>query len=397
MLVITAIVLIVRQEEIRLTDGNDILIATENSDLIRRGSEVKEPLKIIPEETFIDIRISFVGDVMGHSTQIESAYDASTDTYDFTSVFEDVRPFIQEADLAIANLETTLAGERLPYRGYPLFNTPDAIIDALDYAGFDTIITTNNHSLDTRAEGLRRTVEVINDKGLDPVGTFESAPESRVLFKDVKGIKVAILAYTEHLNGLDAHYSNQQVDDMVNVISENRILTDVAEAQAGEPDLIITYMHWGPEYADEPNDFQRRYANLLNEAGVDIIIGSHPHVIQEAGFIEGNEQLSFVAYSLGNFISNQRVETLGEHRAPTEDGVILSLDVQKNEQTNETTIQHVDYTPTWVYRDMHEGDATYTYRILPITSALEQETFSDGFAERMRHSLQETSNRLSLD
>lgn len=349
------------------------------------------------EETFIDIRLSAVGDVMGHGSQLESAYDAETDTYDFTSVFEDVRPYIEGSDIAIANLETTLAGDDRPYVGYPLFNTPDAIIDALDYAGFDTIITTNNHSLDTRAEGLRRTVEVIEDKGLDPVGTFSEAPESHVFYKEVNGIKIAILAYTEHLNGLEAQYSDQELDEMVNIISEERILADIEEAREAEVDIMVSYLHWGQEYQREPNDFQRHYAELLTREGVDIILGSHPHVIQPTEWLEVDGNESFVAYSLGNFVSNQRRETLGESHIPTEDGVVMHIDIQKNEQTGETTVQNIDYTATWVYRNRYDGQQNFTYRILPVEDHMDNEEFSEEFRNRMRNSSQETSDRLNLD
>lgn len=348
------------------------------------------------EEQFTDIRVSAVGDVMGHTSQLEAAYNAETGEYDFTSVFEDVQPIISESDLAIANLETTLAGSDRPFIGYPLFNTPDAIIDALDYAGFDTIITTNNHSLDTGLEGVRRTVEVIEEKGLDLAGTFTEEPDSRVLYKDVEGIKIAILAYTEHLNGLDANYPQDDVLSIINVISEERILADIEEAESEDVDLMIAYMHWGGEYERYPNDFQQNYAELLTREGVDIIFGSHPHVIQQATYLEVDGNESIVAYSLGNFVSNQRRETLGEEREPTEDGVIFHVDVQKNEQTGETTIQQVEYTPTWVYRNQYEGDSTYTYRVLPVERILETDEFTEADRQRMQRSLNETTTRLEL-
>lgn len=366
------------------TDGTDQADSEEHDE--------EEP----EEEQFTDIRISAVGDVMGHTSQLEAAYDAETGEYDFTSVFEDVQPIISESDLAIANLETTLAGSDRPFIGYPLFNTPDAIIDALDYAGFDTIITTNNHSLDTGPEGVRRTVEVIEEKGLDLAGTFAEEPESRVLYKEVEGIKVAILAYTEHLNGLDASYPQDEVLSMINVISEERILADIEEAESEDVDLMIAYMHWGGEYERYPNEFQENYAELMTREGVDIIFGSHPHVIQQATYLEVNGNESIVAYSLGNFVSNQRRETLGEEREPTEDGVIFHVDVQKNEQTGETTVQQVEYTPTWVYRNRYEGDSTYTYRILPVERILETDEFTDVDRQRMQRSLDETTTRLEL-
>lgn len=357
------------------------------------GGEVAEE----PEETFTDIRISAVGDIMGHMSQIISAYDAESDSYDFTPVFADVKPYIEEADLAIANLETTLAGSARAYAGYPSFNTPDAIIDALDFAGFDTLITTNNHSLDTGPDGLRRTVEVIKEKGLEPVGTYAEEPDSRVHFKNVEGIEIAILAYTEHLNGLEAGYSAEQLDAMVNVISEERILADLEEAKAAEPDLILSYMHWGQEYTREPNEFQNQWAEFLTREGVDIIIGSHPHVIHETRVLEVDGNEAIVAYSLGNFVSNQRRETLGAGFEPTEDGVILNIDIQKNDQTGETTVTQVDYTATWVYRNRYSGDENYTYRILPVESALESGEFNEDINRRLMDSLDETRSRMNME
>ncbi|WP_423189792.1 CapA family protein [Alkalibacterium sp. f15] len=351
-----------------------------------------------PEETFIDIRISAVGDVMGHLSQLIGAHDAQTDTYDFNPVFEDVKPFIEEADLALANLETTLAGSSRPYSGYPLFNAPDELADALKYAGFDTIVTSNNHSLDTRDEGLRRTAEVVKDRGMDVVGTYETAPDpdERFLIKDVKGIKVAILAYTEHTNGLDAQYSAEEVHSMINIIDEAQMVKDIENAKAHDPDIIVAYTHWGNEYTRDPNEFQTTNAEILAREGVDIIFGGHPHVIHEAEFIEVDGNEAFVIYSLGNIYSNQRKETLGEGFEPTEDGVIASVDIQKNEQTGETTIKGVDFVPTWMYRHSDTGGAPYTYRILPIEAHLEDTTVQESYKERMRKSYEETMDRINM-
>ncbi|MFO8068400.1 MAG: CapA family protein [Alkalibacterium sp.] len=351
-----------------------------------------------PEETFIDIRISAVGDVMGHLSQLIAAHDAQTDTYDFNSVFEDVKPFIEEADLALANLETTLAGPSVPYNGYPMFNAPDELADALKYAGFDTIVTSNNHSLDTRDEGLRRTAEVIKGKDMDVVGTYESAPDpdERFLIKDVKGIKVAILAYTEHTNGLDAQYSAEEVHSMINIIDEAQMVKDIENAKAHDPDIIVAYTHWGNEYTRDPNEFQTTNAEILAREGVDVIFGGHPHVVHEADFIEVDDNEAFVVYSLGNIYSNQRRETLGEGFEPTEDGVIASVDIQKNEQTGETTIQGVDFVPTWMYRHSDTGGAPYTYRILPIEAHLEDSTIQESYKERMRKSYEETMERINM-
>jgi len=351
-----------------------------------------------PEETFIDIRISAVGDVMAHTNQLIGARNNPEGTYDFNPVFDDIKPFIEEADLALANLETTLAGSAREYSGYPLFNAPDELADALKYAGFDTIVTANNHSLDTRDEGLRRTAEVVKEKGMDAVGTYDSAPEpdERFLIKDVQGIKVAVIGYAEHLNGLGSQYSTEEIASMVNIIDEAQMIEDIENAKTHDSDLIVAYMHWGSEYTRDPNTVQTANAEILAREGVDIIFGSHPHVVHEAEFIEVDGNEAFVAYSLGNIVSNQRRETLGEGMEPTEDGVIVSVDVQKNELTGETTIQGVDFVPTWVYRHSDTGGAPYTYRILPVETALEDDSVQESYKERMRRSYDRTMERINM-
>lgn len=349
-----------------------------------------------PEETITDIQISAVGDIMMHTGQIEDGYDAQTESYDFKHVFEEVKPVIEDADLALANLETTLAGSDLPYAGYPLFNAPDEVADALAYAGFDTIVTANNHSLDTRPEGLTRTVQMIREKGLDAVGTYTGEEDSRVLLKDVEGIEIAIIGYTEHANGLAGQYSSEELDSMINIIDEEQILSDIEEAKTLDPDLILAFMHWGNEYADEPNELQTTYAELLTREGVDIILGSHPHVIQRSEFMEVDGNESFVAYSLGNFVSNQRRESLGDGFEPTEDGVIVNLDIQKNEATDETTLQNVEFVPTWVHRS--SGDQSqFTYRILPIEYSLDNPELSQEDINRMNSSYERTNSRLNVE
>jgi poly-gamma-glutamate capsule biosynthesis protein CapA/YwtB (metallophosphatase superfamily) len=353
------------------------------------------------EENITNIRIAAVGDIMAHDSQINSAYDEKTDSYDFKPFFEDVKPLILDADLAIGNLETTLRGSALPYSGYPMFNAPDEMVEALDYAGFDTLVTVNNHSLDTRAEGLKRTVETIREKGIDPVGTYDSKPDSRVLLKNVEGIKIALLAYTEHLNGMDASYSAEELNSMLNKMDKARIISDIEDAKALKPDIIIAYMHWGDEYDKNTNKVQASYAELLTREGVDIILGSHPHVIQRTEFMEVDGNKAFVAYSLGNFISNQRKESLGAGFEPTEDGVILNLDIQKNKSTGEVSIENVGLVPTWVYRNptgsTAEGQPKYNYRILPIESFLNDSKLPKEYINRMKKSYEETISRMNID
>lgn len=343
-------------------------------------------------DSFTDIRIAASGDIMFHDTQLESAYDAQNKTYDFKSVFEDVKPIFSAADLALANLETTTAGSTKPYTGYPVFNSPDETIDAIKYAGIDVLTTANNHSLDTGREGLKRTVEVIRDKGLSSVGSYDTKPDSRVLMKDVKGIKIAILSYTESTNGLGSKYPHDELNAMLNLMDEDIIVEDIQEAKEMGADLIITFMHWGEEYKVNPNAKQVEFAHMMAEEGADIVLGSHPHVIQKSEVLEVNDHKTFVIYSMGNFVSNQRRETLDNEL--TEAGIIVNFDVRQNDHTKETTIENVEYMPTWVYRNKEEGESTYTYRILPIKDFTDSTDISEIFKNRMKESLETTVSKM---
>lgn len=343
-------------------------------------------------DTFTNISIAAAGDIMFHGAQLDSAYDAQNNTYDFKSVFEDVKPIFSAADLAIANFETTTAGPTREYTGYPTFNSPDETIDAIKYSGIDVLTTANNHSLDTSSQGLKRTVEVIREKGLSSVGTYDKKPDSRVLIQDVKGVKIAILAYTESTNGLGDQYPADELNAMINLMDKDIIIEDIQEAQALEADLIISFMHWGEEYAVEPNAKQIEFAEMMAEEGVDIILGSHPHVIQKSEFLEVADNTSFVIYSMGNFVSNQRLETLDNEL--TEDGIIVKFEIQKNDQTKETTIKNVEYVPTWVYRNKEDGQSNYTYRILPIEDFLDSTDISEAFKNRMERSLESTVSKM---
>lgn len=346
-----------------------------------------------------EITISTVGDIMAHDEQYWGAYVEETDSYDFKPVFEHVKPYLEEADLAIGNFETTVAGEDRGYTGYPLFNTPDEIVEAVEYAGFDSIVTANNHSLDMGAQGVERTVQMLEETGFDVVGTYEEAPEARHVLKDVDGIEVAMLAFTESLNGMEGPYTDEEVHNMIDVISEDNLTAAIDAAKEDDPDIILAYMHWGPEYVEEPGDTQKHYAQVLADQGVDLIIGSHPHVVQRAESIESSdgEHEAFVAYSLGNFVSNQRLETIGEDFQPNEDGVIMNFDIEKDMASGETTVADINYTPTWVYRHSDTGETPFDYEILPVEDFQGDENLPDSILERLDRSLERTNSRLNLE
>ncbi|MDQ0063357.1 CapA family protein [Paenibacillus harenae] len=350
------------------------------------------------EQSYVTIQLAAVGDIMFHNSQLESARNDSG-SYDFKPVFEEVKPIIGGADVAIANFETTTAGkDKYAYSGYPRFNSPDEAVDALQAAGFDVLTTANNHSLDTGKSGIIRTLDTIRNRGIDTVGTYANQTESRVLMKEVKGIRLAFLSYTEHVNGLESMLTADELDAMINVADEQKMKEDIAYAKAQGADLVVASVHWGNEYEREPSSSQEGLARMLADSGVDIILGSHPHVIQRSEWLDANGEAkdkTFVIYSMGNFISNQRAETLDN--AYTEDGVIVRFEIRKDMATNETTISKVDYVPTWVYRDKEPGGQAYTYRVLPAEGYKDNKSVSDAFKARMERSYKDTMSQMDVN
>src|SRR5699024_2840817 len=190
-------------------------------------------------------------------------------------------------------------------------------------------------------------------------------PESRIKMKEVNGFKVGLLAYTEMINQQNQlGLSDDEIHNAINIMDKEQIEKDTAEAKENGADIIIAFMHWGVEYSQEPSATQKEYAQFMADNEVDIIIGSHPHVIQKSDQLETND--TFIVYSLGNFISNQRRETLGEEFKRTEDGAMVQIDLEKNLETNETYISNIAYIPTWVSKKETEVEGKYEYRIIPI-------------------------------
>lgn len=359
----------------------------------------EEPIKEEPKPDVIPditINIKATGDIMFHPSQIDGAYDAATKTYDFHNSFKAVKDILSDADLAIANFEGTTAGnETYSYQGYPLFNAPDEVLDAIKDAGFDVLSTANNHSLDTRKAGLIRTVQQIQSRGMDSIGTYVEKPATRVLIKDVQGIKIAFLSYTEMLNGLDSVMSPQDLDTLINIIDETKMKEDIAYAKQQKADVIIAVLHWGNEYARVQTATQEAVADMLFTEGADIILGSHPHVIQPAKTLEYDRKTKFVAYSMGNFISNQRVETLvpygmsEEISKYTEDGVVIDIEIEKKGETGEVSIKKIEYIPLWVYKGK-TADGGTEHVVYPIMEYIESSEVDANSKTRMNRSYSDT-------
>ncbi|MEN8202856.1 MAG: CapA family protein [Bacteroidota bacterium] len=290
------------------------------------------------------LKLVFTGDIMGHDTQIASALATGEEGYDYKPCFFFIEPYLQSADLVIGNLEVTLAGP--PFKGYPEFSSPDQLADALKWAGFDVLVTANNHALDRGQKGLGRTLDQLDDRGILHAGTFAD-PESRELMYPLvvekNGIRIALLNYTYGTNGLKA-----RPPAMVNRIDREQVRLDLEKAARAEPDFIIATMHWGNEYQIRENAQQRELAAFLFEHGADVVIGSHPHVVQP---IRGEGKGNLVVYSMGNLISNQR----DRYR---DGGIAFELELVKEGQT--TQVANHGYLPLWVWKPRTQKGRRFT-------------------------------------
>ncbi len=331
--------------------------------LFSHGKNSSEITTSTEPQKDISVNMAVVGDVMCHTTNFNDAYDKQTDTYDFTKVFTDIANYIQSADIAVGNLETTFAGKDVGYSGYPTFNTPEQLAQNLKDLGLDVLSTANNHSLDKHYNGLVSTLDELDKVGLSHTGTYRSEDEQNtILIKNVNGINFAFLSFTYGTNGIPVPSGKEYC---INLIDKDFILTQIEKAKALNPDVICASMHWGDEYKLQQNSTQENMADFLFKNGVDIIFGSHPHVLEpmEKRTItleDGTTKDGFVIYSLGNFMSGQVIEN-------TMNSIILQLTVTKHVDGS-LTIDSYDYIPIYMY---DKGSATADrYKILDINKGI---------------------------
>jgi poly-gamma-glutamate capsule biosynthesis protein CapA/YwtB (metallophosphatase superfamily) len=288
------------------------------------------------------IRLAVVGDLMCHSPQFEAAR-VNSDSFNFSFSFKKIKKYISSADFAFGNLETVIAGSKIPLSGYPRFNTPVQYLSALRNAGFDLLITANNHALDQGEYGVRQTIKNIKKNNLSYVGTFSSQKDrDSIRIYNIKGIKVSILAYSYGTNG---NLIPKDKSYLINLINFNLIKKDIKKAREKKADVVIVYLHFGKQYSRLPIKSQETTVDSIISFGADIILGDHPHVLEPAYFYKTkNAKLDtgFVIYSLGNFISNQRWRY-------SNSGAILYLNISKNNSDNSIKIDGIEYTPTWVF------------------------------------------------
>ena len=385
------------EENIYLNNGIDETGRVENS------VDEKEEEAIENEEIkYIDI-VS-LGNLIIHQSQINGAKNENG--YDFSPSFQYIKEMVSEADISLGILEGALAGGEPT--GYPIFNSPDEVIDSLRDTGIDVVNYANNHIYDYDDEGLQRTIEITKEKGLDVLGVKSTEEEKSYLVKEVDGVKIGFASYvfeTAAVNGYKTINSNPVSINSENLINTfnyndlesfyNRIASEISAMKAEGVKFIIASMHWGEEYNTYIEATQNEIAKKLNELGVDIILGGHPHVIQPYEIIcNESGHSTFVIYSQGNSLSNQSEQEIGV--AESEDGIMIKFTLEKKD--GNVSLKEYKIIPTWVYKE-EKGDGTYYHKIIPVEEALanpeEYGTNSDVYA-RLENSLNRTKSILGI-
>lgn len=301
------------------------------------------------------ITFSVVGDIMTHASQVKSAFDQSCQCYRFRPVFKEVRPYLRQADITIGNLETTLPGKRAGYtkEHQIIFGSPDTLASALKWAGFDLLITANNHMCDKGFSGLSRTLRVLDKHKLLHFGAYHSHKaynQKRHMVLKIKGWRIALLSYTTHVNRCMGKQKR------VNLLYWPQVGRDVRQARRKGYDAVIVHYHFGPEYVRIPDKAQRGAVRVALRAGADIVLGGHTHVLQPFKLMRYRNKTRLVAYSLGNFISNIR-------KQHTDGGMIFHFTLSRTPKQN-LRIHKVSYTPVWVYKKQTKQKEHFL--ILPI-------------------------------
>ena len=306
----------------------------------------------------------------------------SDGTYNFGSVFQYLKEYASAVDYATANLETTLYGTGKAYSGFPNFNCPDSIVDGTKEAGFDMLLTGNNHSFDTGLDGYLRTIEVVQNSGMEKLGTMTGPEDDKWVIKDLNGIKVGMLSYTYEtssgngeypaLNGLPMYGTTYEYINCFRMEAPQPLFEEVkgylAEMKEAGAEATVLFIHWGVEYQLKQNTQQSVIAQGLCDLGIDVIIGGHPHVVQPVDLLTSTvdpNHKTVVLYSMGNAVSNQRLgnlTSLGVNTAHTEDGVFFSVTFEKYSD-GEVYLVGANLLPTWVDLRTNNGRQ---YAIIPL-------------------------------
>ena len=425
----------------------------------------EDPIAEEPAPEPVHLSIRAVGDVMCHPAQYQSAYNASTGVYDFSGNYTYIKKYIQDADLALCNVETTFKGDG-NYVGYPIFNSPDTLATAIRDAGFDVAWFANNHMIDTGKTGVMRTVELMRGLGMTVAGARLTTDEPRSPIVEVNGVKIGIVAYTYETTttgrrlingnpiwegGTDFINSFRCESGLAYAVEADRaaIAAEIKGCRDRGADLVIAYFHWGNEYQREFNAGEHNMAQFAADAGADMIFASHPHLLQGVecfeyqvdypvpepepepepveeeeenepwiirvrkhfGLIKEEEpepepepepeepKPTFwtkkvpVFYSMGNLISNQRVETISDYIPAkarfTEQGMIAWVDFDYDPETKEISNLQMQCLPTWVEKYKKNGHVEYYIIPLDKDLASNPELANSGHLSRAQQALED--------
>nr|WP_263393394.1 CapA family protein [Streptococcus sp. Marseille-Q6470] len=335
-----------------------IPLVNSSATTVSQSANSKEKNTVTEQET--SARIMANGDLLYHDIIYISA-KKSDGTYDFHENFEYVKPWLKQADLVLGDFEGTVNKDHY-LAGYPLFNAPGEVMDAIKDAGYQVLDLAHNHILDSQIEGVVSTADAIEKAGMTPVGvyTHESRDKAPLVIKEVNGIKVAILAYSYGFNGIEQSISQEDYNRYLSDLDEEKMKAEIERAEK-EADITIIMPQMGVEYQIEPTEEQKKLYHKMIDWGADIIFGGHPHVVEPAETVEKDGDKKLIIYSMGNFISNQRIETMQdvENAKWTERGVLMDVTIKK--KSGKTTIETAQAHPSWVSRTPKGGYSSEGY------------------------------------
>ena len=301
------------------------------------------------------LSLIMVGDALLHGSVYRDAY--KNGVYNFDSQLEYIKPIVQNYDLAFYNQESILGGTELGLSDYPTFNSPWEFGDAMINSGFNLVSLANNHTMDRGEKAVLNSCEYWKSKeDVLAVGSYCSKEDSEAIqIREKNGIKYTFLAYTYGTNGISVPQGKEY---LVNLYSDEKVKNDIEKVR-DKVDLLIVSMHWGTEYRTEPTEEQKREAEYLSSLGVDIIIGTHPHIIEPITYI--NDTL--VIYSLGNFISAQ--STNNDYNTMVE--LMTSVDIIKEEKNGQTTIKLDNLNNELLYNYYKKGSRWTDFKVIPFS------------------------------
>lgn len=334
-----------------------IILATYTGWFLQRSDSLKNKqvnieYKTVNTKKETSASMVMVGDALIHGTIYTRANrNANYNGYDFKPMLSHIKEITTNYDLAYYNQETILGGTELGLSTYPLFNSPYEVGDAFLDAGFNLVSLATNHTIDKGEKGVLNSRKYWNQQeNVLAAGSYSSFEErDKVIINEVNDITYGFLSYTTYTNGLIVPTGKEY---LVNVYDKDKVKEDI-EKYKDKVDLLIVSMHWGTEYMTYPTEKQKEMAKYLADLGVDLIIGTHPHVIEPIEYIDN----TLVIYSLGNFISSQ----VGVERLT---GLMLSLNIKKEEYHGKTTISFDNIEGTLIYTDRNNGYIVYPYHKL---------------------------------